>query len=159
MSERQKSVFLVATANEITRLPPEMVRKGRFDEIFFVDLPLPANRRDILTIHLRKRCLEPSQFALDALTEATQGFSGAEIEQAIVSGLFDAFSAEAELDTAIVMHSIGETVPLSKTMSEELAKLRSWAHGRARPASSRIPKEGTRGEYRSHSSLCARNVR
>ena len=84
MSERRKPVFVVATANDITRLPPEMVRKGRFDEIFFVDLPSPANRRNILEIHLRKRGLDPAQFDLQVLTEATEGFSGSEIEQAIV---------------------------------------------------------------------------
>src|SRR5439155_16535297 len=97
MSERQKSVFLVATANEIARLPPEMVRKGRFDEIFFVDLPSPANRRDIFLIHLRKRCLDPAQFDLDATTEATQGFSGAEIEQAIVSARYTAHAQGREV--------------------------------------------------------------
>src|SRR5262249_5297669 len=84
-SERQKPVIMVATANEINRLPPEMVRKARFDQIFFVDLPPAANRRDIFEIHLRKRGLDPAQFQLDALSECTEGFSGAEIEQAIVS--------------------------------------------------------------------------
>jgi len=111
------------------------LRKGRLDEIFFVDLPIESERKEIFRIHLEKRGRVPDGFDLDALAKRSEGFSGAEIEQAIVSGLFDAFSAETELDTAIVMHSIGETVPLSKTMSEELAKLRSWALGRARPAS------------------------
>src|SRR5580765_5416960 len=79
MSERRKPVFIVATANDIARLPPEIVRKGQFDEIFFVDLPAPGNRREILTIHLRKRCLDPADFDLDALADATQGLSGSEI--------------------------------------------------------------------------------
>ncbi|HEV8293474.1 MAG TPA: hypothetical protein VGP94_16165, partial [Tepidisphaeraceae bacterium] len=99
------------------------------------DLPTESERREIFRIHLEKRGRVPDGFDLDALAKRSEGFSGAEIEQAIVSGLFDAFSARTELDTTIVMHSIGETVPLSKTMSEELAKLRSWAQGRARPAS------------------------
>src|ERR1700722_14487161 len=90
MSEHKKPVFVVATANDIMRLPPELVRKGRFDEIFFVDLPAPENRRDILLIHLRKRSLDPAQFNLAAIVEATTGFSGSEIEQAIVSAMYTA---------------------------------------------------------------------
>ena len=88
MSERKKPVFVVATANDIMRLPPELVRKGRFDEIFFVDLPSVENRRDILLIHLHKRSLDPDVFDLDALIKATEGFSGSEIEQAIVSAMY-----------------------------------------------------------------------
>jgi SpoVK/Ycf46/Vps4 family AAA+-type ATPase len=135
LSDKTAPVFVIATANDISQLPPELLRKGRLDEIFFVDLPTENERREIFRIHLEKRARVPDGFDLAALAKRSDGFSGAEIEQAIVSGLFDAFSAETELDTAIVMHSIGETVPLSKTMSEELAKLRSWAQGRARPAS------------------------
>ena len=93
----QKPVFIVATANDITRLPPEVVRKGRFDEIFFIDLPSPENRQDILAIHLKKRGLNPGQFNLDELAKATQGFSGAEIEQAIVSAMSTARPQEQEL--------------------------------------------------------------
>jgi SpoVK/Ycf46/Vps4 family AAA+-type ATPase len=88
MAEKRKPAFLVATANEIARLPPEMVRKGRFDEIFFVDLPSAKNPRDIFIIHLRKRALDPARFDLDALTEAADGFSGSEIEQAVVSAIY-----------------------------------------------------------------------
>src|SRR5204863_7956815 len=90
MSERAQPVFIVATANEITRLPPELVRKGRFDEIFFVDLPSRENRQDIFQIHLQKRCLEPTLFDLPSLADAAEGFSGAEIEQAIVSAMYTA---------------------------------------------------------------------
>src|SRR5438876_2185507 len=90
MSERKKPVFIVATANEINRLPPEMVRKGRFDEIFFIDLPSLSNRRNILTIHLQKRCLDSGQFDLDELAKVSDGFSGSEIEQAIVSAMYTA---------------------------------------------------------------------
>jgi ATP-dependent 26S proteasome regulatory subunit len=135
LSDKTAPVFVIATANDISQLPPELLRKGRLDEIFFVDLPSENERKEIFRIHLEKRGRVPDGFDLDALAKRSEGFSGAEIEQAIVSGLFDAFSAQSELDTTIVMHSIGETVPLSKTMSEELAKLRSWAQGRARPAS------------------------
>src|SRR5437660_3530712 len=97
MAERQQPVFVVATANEIARLPPEMVRKGRFDEIFFVDLPSAQNRQDIFQIHLQKRCLEPHGFDLAALTEAAKGFSGAEIEQAIVSAMYTAHAQGREM--------------------------------------------------------------
>src|SRR5258705_6787153 len=90
MSEGRKPVFIVATANDITRLPPEIVRKGRFDEIFFVDLPAQQIRREILAIHIHKRCLDPAHFDLEALAEATQGFSGSEIEQGIVSAMYTA---------------------------------------------------------------------
>ena len=95
MSERKKPVFVVATANDIMRLPPELVRKGRFDEIFFVDLPSPENRRDILLIHLRKRSLDPVEFDLEKIVEATKGFSGSEIEQAIVSAMYTAAPSES----------------------------------------------------------------
>jgi hypothetical protein len=130
MSERRKSVFLVATANEINRLPPEMVRKGRFDEIFFVDLPSPQNRRDIIIIHLRKRCLEPSEFDLDALVEATQGFSGSEIEQAVVSAMYSAHALGRGLSQEDLIAEIRQTRPLSVLMAEDVTELRDWAADR-----------------------------
>jgi len=130
MSERRKSVFLVATANEITRLPPEMVRKGRFDEIFFVDLPSTQNRRDIFLIHLRKRCLEPSQFDFDALVEATKGFSGSEIEQAIVSAMYTAHAQGRALSQDDLIAEIHQTRPLSVLMAEDVNELREWAADR-----------------------------
>src|SRR5262249_8356581 len=130
MSERQKTVFLVATANEINRLPPEMVRKGRFDEIFFVDLPAGNNRREILQIHLRKRGLNPAQFQLDALCDATEGFSGAEIEQAIVSAMYVAHAQDRTVSQEDLLGEMQQTRPLSILMGEVVSDLREWAAGR-----------------------------
>ena len=130
MSERRKPVFVVATANDITHLPPELVRKGRFDEIFFVDLPSPPNRRDILTIHLRKRSLDPSQFDLDALTDATKGFSGSEIEQAIVSAMYTAHAQGRTVSQEDLLAEIKQTRPLSVVMAEKVAETRDWASSR-----------------------------
>jgi ATPase family associated with various cellular activities (AAA) len=134
LSEKSAPVFVIATANDISHLPPELLRKGRVDEIFFVDLPNEDERREIFRIHITKRKRDSAKFDLDALARMSDGFSGAEIEEAIISGLFDAFSHGAELDTATLRAGIAETVPLSRTMSEELARLRTWAQGRARPA-------------------------
>ena len=125
---------MIATANDISQLPPELLRKGRLDEIFFVDLPTESERRSIFNIHLRRRNRDARGFELERLAKHSDGFSGAEIEQAIVSGLFDAFSEDGELNTATLLNSLAETVPLSKTMSEDLNRLRTWAQGRARPA-------------------------
>jgi SpoVK/Ycf46/Vps4 family AAA+-type ATPase len=133
MSERRKPVFVVATANDITRLPPEMVRKGRFDEIFFVDLPAAANRRNILEIHLRKRSLDPSGFELEALTQATDGFSGSEIEQAIVSAMYTAHAQERGLAQADLLNEIEQTRPLSVVMAEQVTAIREWAASRTVP--------------------------
>jgi AAA+ superfamily predicted ATPase len=135
LSEKNSPVFVIATANDISQLPPEMLRKGRLDEIFFVDLPTEQERREVFHIHLAKRGRNPQLFDLDVLVRGSDGFSGAEIEEAVVSGLFDAFSEGKALDTAILKHCLAETVPLSKTMNEELSRLRTWATGRARPAS------------------------
>ena len=147
LSDKTTPVFVIATANDISQLPPELLRKGRLDEIFFVDLPSEAERREIFSIHLIKRSRVPDGFDLDTLARHSEGFSGAEIEQAIVSGLFDAFSDDKELDTANLMTSLAETVPLSKTMSEDLNRLRTWAQGRARAASGKptvVPPEARR---------------
>ena len=133
MSERKKPVFIVATANDIERLPPELVRKGRFDEIFFVDLPSPQNRRDILKIHLSKRRLDVSLFDLDALIAATDGFSGAEIEQAVVSALYTAHSQGHNLVQADLLEEIRQTKPLSVVMAEKVTALRDWASQRTVP--------------------------
>ncbi|RME40231.1 MAG: AAA family ATPase [Planctomycetota bacterium] len=137
LSEKQKPVFVLATANDISRLPPELLRKGRMDEIFFVDLPEREARKQIFSIHLRKRGRDPAGFDLDALAEASEGFSGAEIEEAVVSSLYDVFYLEKELETADLLKSIRATVPLSRTMAEEISALRAWADGRARYASPR----------------------
>jgi ATPase family protein associated with various cellular activities (AAA) len=133
MSERRRPVFIVATANDITRLPPEMVRKGRFDEIFFVDLPAPENRSEILSIHLRKRCLDPAQFDLPSLTKATEGFSGSEIEQAIVSARYTAHAQGREMTQADLLAELQQTRPLSVVMAEKVEELRQWAAERTVP--------------------------
>jgi SpoVK/Ycf46/Vps4 family AAA+-type ATPase len=138
LGDKTTPVFVIATANDISHLPPELLRKGRLDEIFFVDLPTEGERREIFRIHLEKKGRVPDGFDLATLARHCEGFSGAEIEQAIVSGLFDAFSQGGELNTAILLNSLTETVPLSKTMSEELNRLRNWSQGRARPASGTI---------------------
>jgi AAA+ superfamily predicted ATPase len=135
LSEKTAPVFVIATANDISNLPPELLRKGRLDEIFFVDLPLEEERQEIFKIHLRRRGRRSSEFNLVELAKLSDGFSGAEIEEAIVSGLFDSFSRQVQLDTEIIKASLAETVPLSRTMHEELDRLRNWAAGRARPAS------------------------
>jgi adenylate kinase family enzyme len=140
LSEKTAPVFVIATANDISHLPPELLRKGRLDEIFFVDLPREDERQDIFKIHLRRRGRDPAHFDLAELSRASDGFSGAEIEEAIVSALFDSFSGQVPLDTDVIKASLAETVPLSKTMNEELGRLRNWAMGRARPASGTVIK-------------------
>jgi ATP-dependent 26S proteasome regulatory subunit len=134
MAEKKSPVFVIATANDISALPPELLRKGRFDEIFFVDLPSPAERRDIFSVHLAKRKMEPAKFDLEALAAASDGFSGAEIEEAIISSMFDAFYDKQTLTSERLLNSLRQTVPLSKTMRENIEELRQWSVGRARPA-------------------------
>lgn len=131
MAEQRKPVFMVATANDIQRLPPELIRKGRLDEIFFVDLPSQAVREDIFRIHLAKREHDANSFDLPALAQAAEGFTGAEIEQAVVSAGYTARAREESLSSAHIIGEIGNTVPLSITMSEQLAALRHWCHNRA----------------------------
>lgn len=135
LQEKKSPVFVIATANEINLLPPELLRKGRFDEVFFVDLPSTQEREEILAIHLAKRKRDPKAFDLQRLAQASQGFSGAELEQAIVSALFDAFDRKTELSTELILQSLQQTVPLSTTMKEHIDYLRGWAASRARPAS------------------------
>jgi len=135
LSEKSAPVFVVATANDISQLPPELLRKGRFDEIFFVDLPSAEERAAVLRIHLSKRGRNTAGFDLRALVEASSDFSGAELEEAIISALYDAFSAREELATAHVLGALRETVPLARTMDEHIHRLRKWADGRARNAS------------------------
>lgn len=133
MSEKKAPVFLVATANDITRLPPEMVRKGRFDEIFFVDLPDAPQRREILDIHLRKRRLDTGQFDLEELAASAEGFSGSEIEQAIVSAMYSARAHGRDVTAGDVLTEIHATRPLSVVMAEHVAALRDWARERTVP--------------------------
>jgi SpoVK/Ycf46/Vps4 family AAA+-type ATPase len=135
LQEKTAPVFVVATANDISQLPPELLRKGRFDEIFFVDLPSAKERREILSIHLRKRNRDPAHFDLEALADRSEGFSGAEIEQAIIAGLHRAFQQQREVSTQDITEAMGDTVPLVVTMQEEIEGLRDWARLRARPAS------------------------
>lgn len=134
MNERTEPVFIVATANDITSLPPELLRKGRFDEIFFVDLPDDTSRRQIFTIHLGKRKLEPGQFAVERLAELADGYSGAEIEQAIVAAGYAAHAERRSLNQADVEDAITQTQPLSVVMAEQIAALRAWAKSRTVPA-------------------------
>ncbi|WP_374012783.1 AAA family ATPase [Pseudoxanthomonas koreensis] len=134
MAERKAPVFLVATANQVRHLPAELLRKGRFDEIFFVDLPAPDTRVELLRIHLHARSLDPEGFALPALAAASHGFSGAEIEQAVVSGLYAAHAEQRALDTDLLMAEIRGTRPLSVLMAEQVATLRDWARERTVPA-------------------------
>jgi SpoVK/Ycf46/Vps4 family AAA+-type ATPase len=137
LQEKKAPVFVVATANDVSLLPPELLRKGRFDEIFFLDLPTEAEREQIFAIHLRKRKRDPAQFNLKQLAKATKGFSGAEIEQVIIGALFTAFDAGRDLTTDDLLAEIKATVPLSVMMREEIDELRTWAQLRARPASQR----------------------
>jgi SpoVK/Ycf46/Vps4 family AAA+-type ATPase len=130
MSERRSKAFLVATANDIEALPPELLRKGRFDEIFFVDLPGEAARTGIFGIHLRKRGQEVARFDCAALAKQAIGFSGAEIEQAVVAALYSAHARKEELTTAHISAEITATRPLSVVMAEKVAYLRAWASTR-----------------------------
>jgi SpoVK/Ycf46/Vps4 family AAA+-type ATPase len=134
MAERTAKVFLVATANDVMQLPPELLRKGRMDEIFFVDLPDTATRADIFRIHLKKRKLDPAKFDLAQLAVASAGFSGAEIEQAIVASIYEALATKQPLATPHVLGEIGHTQPLSVVMAEKVGALRQWAAGRTVPA-------------------------
>ena len=135
LQEKQKPVFVIATANDVRQLPPELVRKGRFDEIFFVDLPGAAERTDIWRIHLTKRNRDPEQFDLATLAMASDGLSGAEIEQAVIAGLYEAFDKGRPLEMGDLLDVLQETVPLSLMMQEEIDRLRAWARQRARQAS------------------------
>ncbi|MCB9777145.1 MAG: AAA family ATPase [Alphaproteobacteria bacterium] len=135
MQEKEAPVFVVATANEVRVLPPELLRKGRFDEIFFVDLPNVHERLQILDIHLRSRGRDPEGFDLTALAEDTEKFSGAELEQLVVAGLFHAFADGRSLDDGDLVDASRDMVPLAVTMDDRLKELREWARTRARPAS------------------------
>lgn len=135
MQETTAPAFVVATANNITKLPPEFLRKGRFDENFFVDLPSTEERREILAIHIRRKKRNPENFDLDLLAEESAGFTGSEIEQVVISALFRAFSAGKDIDTPTLLEIIKETVPLSVTMQETIEAMRAWGRIHAKPAS------------------------
>lgn len=137
MQDKKAATFVVATSNDVTSLPPELLRKGRFDEIFFIDLPSVEERKQIFKIHLTKRKRNPENFDLDRLAEATPGFSGAEIEACVVDALYNAFDDDSkELTTDAIVAAAHHTVPLSMTMRERIEELREWASTRARLASS-----------------------
>jgi SpoVK/Ycf46/Vps4 family AAA+-type ATPase len=134
LAEKDQSVFVIATANDISALPPELVRKGRFDEIFFVDLPDARTRATILHIHLANRGMDPKQFDLAQLMRESEGFSGAEIEQAVVSAMYSAASASEPLTTGHITDELSRTRPLSVVMREKIDALRAWAADRTVPA-------------------------
>lgn len=144
LSEKTAPVFVIATANDISHLPPELLRKGRLDEIFFVDLPGEPERADIFKVHIGRRGRFPENFDLLRLAAASADFSGAEIEESINSALYEAFYSGSDLATDHILTSIQQTVPLARTMDEQINRLRSWAEGRARNASTpRSPEFGT----------------
>jgi hypothetical protein len=134
LQEKTAPVFVVATANRVEALPPELLRKGRFDEIFFIDLPSAEEREEILRIHLRHRGRDPAGFDIVTLARAAEGFSGAELEQVVVAGLFDAFAAGEELSQEHLVYAIRATFPLSTTMGEDIERIRDWSKQRTRPA-------------------------
>jgi hypothetical protein len=136
LQEKRSPVFVIATANEIEDLPPEILRKGRFDEIFFVDLPSEEERREIFAIHLAKRGRDPARFDLGLLARESEGFSGAEIEQAVVEALFNVYGVKADIETADVFFVLKNVVPLSQTMRQSITARRMWAIGRTVNASS-----------------------
>lgn len=151
LQEKTSPVFVIATANNVSQLPPELLRKGRFDEIFFCDLPDREDRRTILDIHLRKKKRDPGQFDFDRLIDATIDFSGAELEQAVIAALYDAFDTGGDLTTESLLHTFKDIVPLAVTMREQIDSMREWARTRARPAAARgrqpPKKEGWMARY------------
>lgn len=135
MQEKQKPVFVVATANDISQLPPELLRKGRVDEIFFVDLPTQTEREEIIKIHLKKKKRDPQEFDIEHLAKKSLGFSGAELEEVVKEALFQAFDAGKEIDDQHILNAIDKTYPLSRTMHETITQMRKWAKSRAVMAS------------------------
>ena len=140
MQEKSKPVFVVATANDISKIPPELLRKGRVDEIFFVDLPTEKEREKIIRIHLQKKNRKPDDFNISKLAKESKGFSGAELEEVVKEALFQAFDAEHELENEDLLRAISKTFPLSRTMYEPIADMRKWAVSRAVTASSEKPE-------------------
>jgi SpoVK/Ycf46/Vps4 family AAA+-type ATPase len=134
MQERQGAVFVLATANDVSKLPPELLRKGRFDEMFFVDLPKFNERREVAAVTLRRFKRDPDGFDLDAIASATDEFTGAEIAATVPEALFSAFAASREVTTEDIVASARTVVPLAKSASEKIKALRTWAQGRCRPA-------------------------
>ncbi|HEV2454831.1 MAG TPA: AAA family ATPase [Verrucomicrobiae bacterium] len=150
LSEKTAPVFVVATANDISHLPPELLRKGRLDEIFFIDLPAASERKEIFRIHIAKRKRDPAKFDLDELAQASAEFSGAEIEEAVNSALYDAFYARTELAMENIQTSLSQMVPLARTMDEQINRLRNWAAGRARSAGAHCDLAKANGSVRTN---------
>ncbi len=147
MEEKAKPVFVVATANDINSLPPELLRKGRMDEIFFVDLPTPQERAEILMIHLARRRRDPAQYDVAKVVHTTEGFNGAELEEVVISALYEAFSEDRkELTTDHLCRAAAEIVPLSRSRRNEIEALRKWAGANCRVAAEQEKKPGERGE-------------
>lgn len=144
LQEKESPVFVIATANDVSQLPPELLRKGRFDEIFFVDLPNREERRAILEIHISRRGRAPSSYDLRKLVEASAGYSGSELEEVLVTALYNAYDegqGQTDITTEGILIAMREVIPLSQTMRERLAGMREWAKSRARRASP--PDEGS----------------
>ncbi|MEQ9483856.1 stress-responsive protein Ycf46 [Coleofasciculus sp. F4-SAH-05] len=138
MQEKTSPVFVMATANRVERLPGEFLRKGRFDEIFFVDLPNKEERQQIFKIHLSKRRRDIDRFDIEQLATICDGFSGAEIEQALIAAMYEAFAQDREFTQLDIIAAIKATLPLSRTMTEQVTALRDWARQRARPAAASV---------------------
>jgi SpoVK/Ycf46/Vps4 family AAA+-type ATPase len=141
MQEKTSQVFVIATGNDVTQLPAELLRRGRFDELFFTDLPSLEDRHQIWSIQITKAGRKPEGFNLEGLATASEGFTGAEIEQCVQDALYRAFADNREPKTADMTTAICETVPLSKLMSEQIDGLRKWAKGRCRMAAAEPTKE------------------
>jgi SpoVK/Ycf46/Vps4 family AAA+-type ATPase len=148
MQEKTSPVFVIATANDVRALPPELMRKGRFDEIFFVDLPSREERKTIVEIHLKKKRRDPAAIDLGKIVEATPEFSGAELEQVVVSALYDAFDGNIDVGTDGLVASAREIVPLAVTMKEGIDNMREWAKTRARPASVHLEPTAKRDRFK-----------
>lgn len=134
LQDHGKPIFVIATANSVASLPPEMLRRGRFDELFFINLPNYHERKDILDIHMKKRKLDPKKYDINQLSNKTEGYSGAEIEQLVISATFEAYTAGREVTQEDLLNAQEQTVPLSVTMEEKIFELREWARTRCRPA-------------------------
>src|SRR6185503_4091917 len=130
MQDHRHPIFIVATANDVSALPPELMRKGRFDEVFFVDLPSPEARASILAIHLDRRKRVPGAFDLEQLAAASEGFNGSELEQAVIGAMYSAFQEKVELQNRHLFEEFRRTKPLSTLMHEKIEELREWAANR-----------------------------
>jgi SpoVK/Ycf46/Vps4 family AAA+-type ATPase len=141
MQEHRAEVFVAATANRINLLPAEVIRKGRFDQVFFVDLPNEEERKEILSIHMMRNGLDPASFDLILLSSATRSWNGAEIEQAVMSAKITSIANQTKVSQNDMLAAFGKIIPLSRTMEDQLKAIRSWARNRALPATSQTAPE------------------